>query len=107
MVQHINNHVINTSNQPKPINFIIPILTSQRKTQLSTSECSPKLYDVNYPPLFILHPPVDKQISSQPFCANDFEYNLIGLQSFKVDAAGQSRVKTLSQSLSNDQPPRQ
>lgn len=54
-----------------------------------------------------LHPPVDKQISSQPFCANDFEDDLIGLQRFEVDAAGQSRVQALSQSLSDDQPPRQ
>lgn len=36
--------------------------------------------------------PVNEQILGQPFCANDFENDLIGLQSLEVYTAGQGRV---------------
>lgn len=48
--------------------------------------------------------PVNKEVLGQPFCSNDFKYDLIGLQSLEVNSAGQSRVEALGETLPNDQP---
>lgn len=49
--------------------------------------------------------PVNEEILCQPFCADDFKNDLIGLQCFEMDAAGQGRMQTLSQPLPYDQSP--
>lgn len=51
--------------------------------------------------------PVNKQIFCQPFGANDFKYDLIGLKSLEVNSAGQSWVQTLGEAFPDDQPLRQ
>lgn len=51
--------------------------------------------------------PVNKQILCQPFGADDFKNDLIGLQSLEVNSAGQSWVQTLGEAFPDDQPLRQ
>lgn len=48
--------------------------------------------------------PVNEQILGQPFCTDDFENDLISLQSLKVHSAWQSRVQALGETLPYDQP---
>lgn len=48
--------------------------------------------------------PVNEQILGQPFCTNDFENDLVGLQSLEVYSARQSWVQTLGKTLAYDQP---
>lgn len=48
--------------------------------------------------------PVNEQILGQPFCSDDLEDDLVGLQSLEMHSAGQSRVQALSQALPYDQP---
>ncbi len=51
--------------------------------------------------------PVNEQILGQPFCTDDFENDLVGLQSLEMHPAGQSWVQALGETLPNDQPLRQ